>query len=197
MKFAATLALVAALSVTSLANAEEKKDTAKKETIKSGLQTGDRAGAFYVTKVDGAAEDGVKVGRNLCYRCKNGARPQVMVFTRSTDKNVVAFLKSLDEAITKNEDKQLRGFVNLLGEDKEELNETAKKVTKSSETKNIPFVVPNESENGPDDYGINPKAEVTILYVKGLKVQANHSVAKAKDLDPKAAAKEIEKILGK
>lgn len=196
MKFAGSLALVAALSMVSLSNAEEKKEEAKKE-IKSGLQTGDRAGAFFVTKIAGAEKDGVKTGRNLCYRCKNGARPQVMVFTRSTDKKVVAFIKSLDEAIAKNEDKQLRGFVNLLGEDKEELTETAKKVTADSKTKNVPFVVPNEFENGPDDYGINAKAEVTILLVKGLKVQANHSVAKASDLDAKKVVKDLEKILGK
>jgi hypothetical protein len=192
MKFTVSLTLVAALAVTSLANAEEQK-----KEIKSGLQTGDRAGAFYVTKVAGAEEDGVATGKNLCYRCRNGARPQVMIFTRSTDKNVLAFLKSLDEAITKNEDKQLRGFVNLLGEDKEELNATAKKFTADSKTKNIPFVVPNEFENGPDDYGINSKAEVTILLVKGLKVQANHSVAKASDLDAKAVVKDLDKILGK
>ncbi len=182
------LALVAALSISSLANAAE---------IKSGLQTGDKAGAFFVTKVAGADEDGVAAGKNLCYRCRNGARPQVMVFTRSTDKNVVAFLQSLDEAITKNEDKQLRGFVNLLGDDKESLNETAKKVTQESKTKNIPFVVPNEFENGPDDYGINSKAEVTILLVRGLKVEANHSVAKASDLDSAAVVKDLDKILGK
>lgn len=197
MKYAASLALVAALSVSSLATAADEKKDAKKETIKSGLQAGDRAGAFYVTKVEGASEDGVKKGQNLCYRCRNGRRPQVMIFTRSTDKKVVAFLQELDKAITKNEDKQLRGFVNLLGEDKEDLNETAQKTAKDSKTKNIPFVVPNEFENGPDDYGINSKAEVTILLVKGLKVEANHAVAKAKDLDAKAVVKDLDKILGK
>lgn len=188
MKLVASLALVAALSVT--ANAEEKK-------IKSGLQAGDRAGAFFVTKVAGAEEDGVKTGKNLCYRCKNGARPQVMIFTRSTDKKVLDVINSLDQAIAKNSDKQLRGFVNLLGEDREELTASAKKATADSKVKNIPFVVPNEFENGPDDYGINAKADVTILLVKGLKVQANHSVAKASDLDAKAVAKDLDKLLGK
>ena len=48
---------------------------------KSGLQVGERIGAFYVTKLAGAEDDGVAVGKNLCYRCKNGGRPQVMVFT--------------------------------------------------------------------------------------------------------------------
>ncbi len=45
------------------------------------LKQGDPIGAFYVTKVAGADEDGVPVGEELCYRCKYGSRPMVMVFT--------------------------------------------------------------------------------------------------------------------
>jgi len=59
------------------------------DEIKSGLQEGAAIGAFDVTKVAGAEDDGVAVDDNLCYRCKNGARPQVMVFTRSSDEQVV------------------------------------------------------------------------------------------------------------
>ena len=48
-----------------------------------------------MTKGAGAEQDGVKEGKNLCYRCRNGARPQVMVFTRSTDPAVVDLVKDL------------------------------------------------------------------------------------------------------
>ena len=165
------------------------------EEFKSGPQTGDELGAFYVTKCASAENDGVKEGQNLCYRCRNGARPQVVVFTRSVDPKVIAFIKRLDKAITKNKDAKLTAFVNVLGEDKDDATDVAKKLAKTSETMNVPFVVPNESENGPDNYGINPKAEITIILASELGVKANHAFADAKDLDIKPIMRDLKKIL--
>lgn len=165
------------------------------EEIKSGPQPGDQLGAFMVTKCAGAEEDGVEEGQNLCYRCRNGKRPQVVVFTRSTDPKVMELLTKLDQAVAKNEDEKLRSFVNLLGEDKEELSEKAKEVASKSKTKNVPIVVPNEFENGPADYGINSKADVTVVLASDLGVKANHAVKDAKDLNIDAILKDIEKIV--
>ena len=165
------------------------------EELKSGLQAGDFIGAFYVTKAAGAKSDGVAIGKNLCYRCKNGGRPQVMVFTRSTDDKVVKLVQGLDKAIAKNSSKQLRAFVNLLGEDKEALTEEAVKLSKASKTKNVPFVVPNEAENGPDNYGINAKADVTIIIAAGGKVTANHASGKSKDLNVEAVLADVANAL--
>ena len=66
------------------------------EDIKSGLQAGAKIGAFDVVKVAGADSDGVKTGATLCYRCRYGARPQVMIFTRSTGENVASLSKQID-----------------------------------------------------------------------------------------------------
>lgn len=162
--------------------------------IKSGPQPGDQLGAFFVTKCAGAEDDGVEVGKNLCYRCRNGRRPQVVVFTRSTDPKVIELLQKLDKAVTENEDEKLRTFVNLLGEDKEQLSETAKKVAADSKTRNVPVVVPNEFENGPDDYGINSKAAVTVVLASDLGVKASHAVEDAKELNVDAILKDISKI---
>ena len=163
--------------------------------IKSGLKTGELVGPFYVTKSAGAEKDGVSVGQNLCYRCKNGGRPQVMVFTRSSDKKVVEFVTKLDKALAKNKKKQLRAFVNYLGESKSSATKAAKTLCKTAKVKMIPFVVPNEAENGPADYGINAKAEITILLAEGGKVKANHAVKSAKDLDVSKVIKDLSKIL--
>ena len=165
------------------------------EETKSGLQAGEMIGAFYVTKLCGAAEDGVEVGQNLCYRCKNGGRPQVMVFTRSNGENVVKLIQKLDAAIPQNTDKQLRAFVNYLGENKSSAQADAEKLAKSAKAKNVPFVLPNEFENGPNDYGINPKAEVTIILAEGGKVKANHAVASAKELKVDAVIADLAEIL--
>ena len=65
----------------------------------------------------------------------------------------------------------------------------------NTKAKNVPFVVPNESQNGPDNYGINPKAEVTVVMASDLGVKANHAVADADDLDVDAVMADLKKIL--
>lgn len=162
---------------------------------KSGLQCGEQIGAFYVTKLAGAKDDGVEVGKNLCYRCKNGARPQVMIFTRSSDEKVVKLIQELDAAVAKNSGKQLRAFVNYLGTEQASAKADAEKLATASKAKNVPFVLPNEFENGPDDYGINPKAEVTIIMAEGGTVKANHAATSAKELDVKAVVADLAKIV--
>ncbi|MEO2018250.1 MAG: hypothetical protein ABGZ53_28190 [Fuerstiella sp.] len=165
------------------------------EAVKSGPQTGDKLGAFYVTKCAGAETDGVAEGKNLCYRCRNGAKPQVVIFTRSTDKRVIELVQLIDKAIAKHKDSKLTAFVNVLGEDKEDLSDAARKLAKASKATNVPFVVPNEFENGPDDYGINPKAAVTIILASDLGVKANFSVSDVNDLKIAAVIADLKKIL--
>jgi hypothetical protein len=156
--------------------------------IKSGLESGQPIPAFDVTKCAGP-DDGVKIGAQLCYRCKYGTRPMVMVFARTPGEQVVNLAKGLDKAVVANEAKQFKAFVNLLGSDKEALEASAKDLgTKGAP--NVPVVVPVEFENGPDNYGINPKADVTVLVAKNGKVTSNFAFDKG-ELNAGA----IEKIL--
>jgi len=169
--------------------------TVSAEEVKSGVQSGDPIGAFFVKKVAGADEDGVSIGENLCYRCKNGARPQVLIFTRSTDPQVINLIQRLDKEIAKHSKKQLRAFVNYLGDDKRAATKGAKDLAEKTKAKNVPFVLPNEFENGPDNYGLNAGAEVTIIMASGLKVKANHAYTVGKDVDVEAIVKDLAKIL--
>ncbi len=145
--------------------------------LKSGLEPGKLIGPFDVVKCAGP-DDNVKVGTELCYRCKYGSRPMVMVFSRSTDDKVATLVKKLDGAVAANSSKQLSAFVNLLGSDREALESKAKEFSSATKAGNVPLVVPVEFENGPADYGINPGAEVTVIVAKGGKVMANHAFAK-------------------
>jgi len=167
------------------------------EDLKSGLQPGQKIGAFDVVKVSGADSDGVKQGAQLCYRCRYGARPQVMIFTRSTGENVASLSKQIDELVAKNSEKKLASFVNLLGENREKLEATAKTFGEANKLANVPVVVPVEFENGPADYGVSPKADITVIFAVKGDVKANLSFAKDgldKDAVKKVVA-EVAKIL--
>lgn len=183
------MSLLVVIAVTAAASISQGDDAEKQEAVKSGLQPGKMIGAFNVTKCAGAEDDGVEAGANLCYRCKNGGRPQVIVFTRDAGKEVAGLVKQLDVAVTKHQENELRAFVNILGNDKKELEKVAKELGNKTHAKSIPLVVPNEFKNGPENYGLNPKANLTVIIAKGGKVVANHAFAKGK-LD-KAAVKSI------
>lgn len=148
--------------------------------VKSGLQTGSKIGAFNVMKCAGADEDGVKVGDELCYRCRYGSRPQVMVFTRTTNGQVAELAKKLNSAVADNEDKKLSAFINVLGTDKSAAEKSAKALAAEAKTDKVPVVVPVESENGPADYGINPDAEVTVIVALRGTVVASEGFAPGK-----------------
>lgn len=174
------MSLLVVIAVSASALVSQAEEATNQVSLKSGLQPGKSIGAFLVTKCAGAEEDGVEQGANLCYRCKNGGRPQVIVFTRTVSKRIEGLVKQLDVAVAKHEKNQLRAFVNLLGKDKESLQTTAKELGTKTKVKAIPFVVPNEFKNGPEDYGLNPKADLTVIIAKDGKVVANHAFAKDK-----------------
>ena len=82
-----------------------------------------------------------------------------------------------------------------MAEDKTEASENAKSLAKSSAAKHVPFVVPNEVENGPDDYGISAKAEVTIILASGGQVKASRGFSKGEEVDVEAVIADLSKIL--
>lgn len=143
--------------------------------LKSGVQPGDAIGAFDVIKCAGTEDDGVSLGDKLCYRCKYGNRPMVMVFSRKSDESIAGLVKKLDGAVQKNSDDNLAAFVNLLGDNEDALEAHAKELGKKAAAPRVPVVVPVEYENGPADYGINPHAEVTVIMAVKGKVVANHA----------------------
>ena len=153
---------------------------ARADDVVSGPQVGDHVGAFEVVKAAGAAEDGIPVGKELCYRCKLGQRPVVMVFARTPDANLAKLTKELDKVVAKNADQKMASFVNLLGQNADELKKKAHDFVAQNKLQNIAFVVPGDLPNGPTEYKINEKADVTVLIYRNGKVAANHAFSTGK-----------------
>lgn len=167
-----SLGLALALGLVVAVQADEAKE------LKSGLQPGDRIGAYNVTKVAGAPNDNVPEGAELCYRCKLGNRPVVAIFAREVDEELVSLVKELNQVVAKNQEKQMGSFVNLLGEDQEMLTNEAKKLAKEAAAENVAVVVPIEHKNGPDHLKLSEEAEVTVLIYKDGVIEKNLAFAK-------------------
>jgi len=151
--------------------------TVRAAELTSGLQPGDQVGAFNVEKCGGAVNDGREVGANFCYRCMLGNKPVVMVFARKADDKLAKLAKELDKHVAKNSDQKLSSFINLLGEDPAELKTEAKNFAAKNELENVALVVPDDNTNGPEEFKINPEAEVTVTIYRNGKVAAAHAVA--------------------
>lgn len=182
---AAWISTVAAIGI--IAAATVVTGTASAE-VTSGYQVGESVGAMTVTKVTGNPLDGVPDGKTLCYRCKMGSRPVVMVFARTADEKLGKLLKKLDEEIEEHASAKLTGFVNMLGTEPESLKKDAAEFVKLHGLERIAFVVPEDSANGPADYKLAPDADLTVVCFKGGKVTANHALAKGQLSDEKIDA---------
>lgn len=145
--------------------------------VTSGPQVGERVGAFTVTKVTGNPEDGVDDGKKLCYRCKMGQRPVVMVFARSADEKLAKFLKKLEEEIAEHADTKLSAFVNMIGTDEEALKKAAADFVAKHGITRVAFVVPTQAKDGPENLKIAPDADLTVVCYKEGTVKANHAFA--------------------
>lgn len=161
---------------------------AQAEGVKSGLQKGEKIGAFYVDKYAGNKNDNVEVGQTLCYRCKLGNRPVVTVFARQVDDKLTGLVKEIDVVVEENKDKKMAAFVSLLEDDKDKVKKSAQRLVEKSKAKNIAVVAPAESKKGWDKLHINDEADVTVLvYNKGV-IEANYAFINGQ-LDKDAVAK--------
>lgn len=150
--------------------------TGQAAELQSGPQPGEYLGPFTVTKAAGAESDGVEVGQQLCYRCRMGNRPMVMVFAHQTDTALAGLVKQLDNVVAKNEEKKMGSFVSLLGDKPKQLAETAKQFVETHKIEHIAFVVPAEHTAGPKSYKLNSDADVTVLIYRQGKVMANYAI---------------------
>lgn len=144
----------------------------------SGPQPGDGVGAFTVTKAAGNPSDGVEDGQRLCYRCRMGSRPVVMIFARTADQPLAKLVNELEDEIKEHADAKLCSFVNMIGGDSDSLKNAATKFVKDNDIQNVAFVVPEDSQNGPDNLKISPEADLTVVCYKSSKVVSSHALKK-------------------
>ncbi|PQO45504.1 hypothetical protein [Blastopirellula marina] len=121
------------------------------------LQLGEQPGAFQVEDVTGPA-----AGESLCYRCKYGSRPTVVIFAREVNPSVANLVQQIDQKVSENEEKKLAAFMVALNEDPEEIKPQLIDVQTSHHIRHIPLTVFNDL-HGPAGYGLSPEATVQVM----------------------------------
>lgn len=172
-----SLALLVAFSMISVAGISVA--SADEGAKHKGLQEGDPLGVFHVTKIAGAIDDAVEPGETLCYRCRYGSRPMVLVFARDTGGKLPDLLKAMDKAVGEHEDAKLAGVLTLLGEDAGVLKDEATKVAAKTDAKLVPVAVAKETKTGPLNYKLSADAEVTVIIAQDSQVVKTHEFTAA------------------
>ena len=147
---------------------------ARAVVVKSGPAVGRPLPQFFVTKCGGAPEDGVALKNELCYRTRYGSRPMTIVFTSRCDDKLETLAKQLDAAVKEHEAAEFAAFICVLGPDRQEAERRATTFCAKVPTANVPIVVPYACEKGPQEYMLNPKADVTVLTMFDDKLAASY-----------------------
>jgi hypothetical protein len=158
------------------------------------LGPGDPIGAFRVTKIGGAVEDGVAPGEDLCYRCRYGSRPMVLIFARKSGPGLVRLAQRLDAAIDSHRDTHVRGLLTFIGDQPAELSDAATKFVSESEVRCLPIVVAEDAVTGPIDYRIPESAAVTVIVASDSQV-VQTNVFTVDTIDADAVLKTLETIV--
>src|SRR5579864_4055580 len=110
-------ALVVAVRASFLLSAErEPGDQSPAATLQSGLQVGEKVPTFYVRAITGPLKN-----KSVCYVCRNGDRPVVMLFIREITPQLKQLLKAIDDEVDLHRAAGLRSFGVFLATSSQEI----------------------------------------------------------------------------
>ncbi|WP_157605168.1 hypothetical protein [Schlesneria paludicola] len=135
----------------------------------SGPEVGTEVTTFYVRAVTGPHS-----GKSVCYVCRNGNRPVVMVLLRELGPDVARLLKQLNATVDRHRADGLRCFVVLLGDANQK--DFARLQTLAFDEKlEIPLTLAAETLAGSALKSISEEAAVTVVLYDHLKITRQFS----------------------
>jgi hypothetical protein len=137
------------------------------EPLQSGLQAGERVHTFYVRAITGPLKN-----KSVCYVCRNGDRPVIMIFVRRITPELRKLLKKIDAEIDGHRAAGLRGFGVFLAGDGNELLPQVQTLA-FEEKINLPLTIAAAPSDGSAGGTIHPDAAVTVMLYREQTVTAN------------------------
>jgi hypothetical protein len=135
--------------------------------LKSGLQVGERIPTFYVRAITGPLQS-----KSVCYVCRNGDRPVVMVLVQEVTPELRKLLKGIDELVDTHRADGLRSFGVFVARDSKTLLPAVQTLA-FEEKLNLPLTVSAASVDGAAGQNLSPEAAVTVILYREQKVTAN------------------------
>ena len=150
--------LAIALSVVAVGTGAERRP------LESGRAIGQPVPSFYVRAVTGPLRN-----KSVCYVCRNGSRPCVMVLFRGTSRSLAQLLKAIDKVVDQNRAEGLKGFGVLLSPDPGRAISRLQTMAFNQKV-SLPLSVATDVVSSPSCQNLHPQAEVTVVLYRRQKV---------------------------
>jgi hypothetical protein len=146
---------------------------ATSEPLQSGLKVGEKVPTFYVRAVTGPLKN-----KSVCYVCRNGDRPVVMIFVRQITPELKRLLKGIDDEVDRHRAAGLRSFAVFLAGENDELLPRVQTLA-FDEKINLPLTIAAAPSDGSAGRTIHPHAAVTVVLYRDQTVTANFALRAA------------------
>ncbi len=135
----------------------------------SGRAIGERVPQFFVR-----AGTGPLMNKSVCYVCRNGDRPVVMVLLRDLVDGTPELLKQLDRYVDQQRAVGLRGFCVLLSENQRSAVSQLQTLAFDNQL-SLPLTVASGQLEAPTSQNLHPEAVVTVVLYQDQTVVATHA----------------------
>lgn len=132
--------------------------------LQSGPISGKEVPSFFVRAITGP-----QMNRSVCFVCRNGDRPVVMVVLRRLESGTPAMLKAIDELIDRRRADGLRAFGVMLSDEPSKVAPHLQTIS-FDEKLNMPLSVGPEALGERDSLSVDPAASATIVVYRQRKV---------------------------
>jgi hypothetical protein len=137
------------------------------QPLQSGLKVGEKVASFYVRAVTGPLKN-----KSVCYVCRHGDRPVVMIVIRRITPELKTLLKRIDAEIDRHRAEGLRGFGVFVGEENQTLLPQVQTLAFDAGIE-LPLTIAAAPADGSAAGSVHLDAAVTLLLYKDLTVKAN------------------------
>ncbi len=157
-------AVPAVASTASTTNATADANKTTNAPLRSGPVAGKEVPSFFVRAITGP-----QMNRSVCFVCRNGDRPVVMVVLRRLEAGTPALLKAVDELIDRRRADGLRAFGVMLSDEPSKVAPHLQTIS-FDEKLNMPLSVGPEALGERDSLCVDPTASATIVAYRQRKV---------------------------
>ena len=137
------------------------------EPLESGPKSGATIHSFFVRAVTGPHRN-----RSVCYVCRYGSRPVVMVFVQKVDRKLPALLKAVDRIVDKNRVTGLRSF-GVLVTDESSRAVPILQTMAFDERIRMPLTAATTAVAGPGGNRLHEDAATTVVLYREQKAVTN------------------------